>query len=67
MNTFLNSSNDEFSIIESQDAPNLEQSLIKMFRGYMLSEMCENDTRIERATLSDVFLTLQRMIREIHL
>lgn len=67
MDSILKTTNDDFNIIENQDAPNLEKSLIKLFRGYMLSEMCENDTRIERATLSDDFLTLQTMIREIHL
>jgi hypothetical protein len=60
----LSESNDDLEIIDNQDATNLEQSLIKMFRGYMMSEMAENDEKIERANLTDNFLFIQKMIRE---
>ena len=67
MNNLVSEINDDddFEINEHQNPTNLEQSLIKIFRGYMMSEMAENDERIERANLTDDFLRLQKIIREI--
>jgi len=54
----------ETEAIENQNPDFLELSLIKIYRGYLLSEMAENDVLLERAELFDDFLRIQDMIRQ---
>jgi hypothetical protein len=69
--TFLQTDNllqtgydEELLIVENDNDTTLEQSLIKIYRGYLLSQMAENDEQIERAELFDGFLKIQTILRE---
>ncbi len=56
--------NNESLIVENENADALELSLIKIYRGYLLSEMAENDEHLERAKLFDDFVKIQSRLRE---
>lgn len=46
----------------STDINTLQEGLIRMFRGYLLSEL--SDDRVERANIADQFFVSQRILAE---
>jgi hypothetical protein len=45
----------------------LQSSLNRLFKGYNLSEMSENDDKLERAVIFDDYLIISDIIRNINL
>jgi hypothetical protein len=57
--TSLTQDNDTHLFVENDIFTSLEQSLIKIYRGYLMSTMSEFDSVLERAEMFDSFLKIK--------
>lgn len=55
----------EHELLKNENLEVVKQCLEKMYRGYQMSLICENDDPVERATITDVFLCLQKIVNQI--